>query len=125
VDVYTPGKAVDGDANTYWESAGNAFPQSLTADLGSTQAARRAVLKLPPASAWGARTQTLSVQGSTDGSSYSTVVASTGYRFDPATGNTVTVSLPSGTSLRYLRINVTGNTGWPAAQFSEVEAYLS
>lgn len=123
-DVYTPGKAVDGDANTYWESANHAFPQSLTVDLGSAQAVRRLVLKLPPQTAWGARTQTLSVQGSTDGSAYTTVVATKDYRFDPATGNTVTVSLPSGTALRHLRLHVTGNTGWPAAQFSEVEAYL-
>ncbi|MEW1825129.1 discoidin domain-containing protein [Streptomyces sp. NPDC088196] len=122
-DVYTPGKAVDGDANTYWESANNAFPQAWTVDLGSNQAVRRLVLKLPPSSAWGARTQTLSVLGSTDGSAYSTVVGSTGYRFDPASGNTVTLALPSGTNLRYLRLNVTANSGWPAAQFSEVEAY--
>ncbi|WP_442819293.1 discoidin domain-containing protein [Streptomyces sp. NBC_01236] len=124
-DVYTPGKAVDGDANSYWESTNNAFPQALTIDLGSAQAVRRLVLKLPPSSAWGARTQTLSVLGSTDGSAYSTVVASAGYRFDPATGNTVTVTLPSSTSLRYLRLDVTANTGWPAGQFSEVEAYLT
>ncbi|MBT2416509.1 discoidin domain-containing protein [Streptomyces sp. ISL-22] len=124
-DVYTPGKAVDGDAGSYWESANNAFPQSWTVDLGSTEAVRRLVLKLPPQSVWQARTQTLSVQGSTDGSTYSTVVPARDYRFDPATGNTVTVPLPSGTSLRHLRLHVTGNTGWPAAQFSEVEAYLS
>ncbi|MGW4276818.1 discoidin domain-containing protein, partial [Streptomyces seoulensis] len=124
-DVYTPGKAVDGDANSYWESANNAFPQSLTVDLGSSQSVRRLVLKLPPSSAWGARTQTVAVLGSGDGSAYSTVAAAQGYRFDPATGNTVTVSLPSGTSPRYLRLTVTGNTGWPAAQFSEVEAYAT
>lgn len=124
-DVYTPGKAVDGDANTYWESANNAFPQSLTVDLGSAQAVRKLTLKLPPSSAWGARTQTVTVLGSTDGSNYSTVVGSTGYRFDPATGNTATVSLPAGTNLRYLRLTVTANTGWPAGQFSEVEAYLA
>lgn len=124
-DVYTPGKAVDGDAGSYWESANNAFPQSWTVDLGSTEAVRRLVLKLPPQSVWQARTQTLSVQGSTDGSTYSTVVPARDYRFDPATGNTVTVPLPSGTSLRHLRLHVTGNTGWSAAQFSEVEAYLS
>ncbi|MFF1448011.1 discoidin domain-containing protein [Streptomyces sp. NPDC058274] len=125
VDAYTPGKAVDGDVNTYWESSNNAFPQTWTVDLGSARAARRVVLKLPPAAAWQARTQTLSVLGSTDGSAYSTVVASQGYRFDPATGNSVTVNLPSGTNVRYLRLNVTANTGWPAAQLSEVEAYLS
>ncbi|MFG3121005.1 discoidin domain-containing protein [Streptomyces sp. NPDC048201] len=122
-DVYTPGKAADGDANTYWESANNAFPQSWTADLGSAYPVRRLVLKLPPSSAWGARTQTVAVQGSADGSSYTTVSGAQGYRFDPASGNTVTVSLPSGTSLRHLRLVVSGNTGWPAAQFSEVEAY--
>ncbi|MFC8343489.1 discoidin domain-containing protein [Streptomyces sp. NPDC057280] len=124
-DVYTPGKAVDGDANSYWESTNNAFPQSWTVDLGSTEAVRRLVLKLPPSAAWGARTQTVTVLGSTDGSAYSTVVGATGYRFDPATGNTATVTLPSGTNLRYLRLSVSANTGWPAGQFSEVEAYLS
>jgi hypothetical protein len=124
-DVYTPGKAVDGDANSYWESTNNAFPQSLDVDLGATESVRRLVLKLPPSSAWGARTQTITVLGSTDGSNYSTVVGSTGYRFDPAAGNTATVALPGSTSLRHLRLTVTANTGWPAAQFSEVEAYLT
>ncbi|WP_259294583.1 discoidin domain-containing protein [Streptomyces canus] len=121
-DVYTPGKAVDGDANSYWESANNAFPQSWTVDLGAAEPVRRLVLKLPPQSAWQARTQTVTVLGSTDGSTYTTVVGAQGYRFDPATGNTATVSLP-GTSLRYLRLSVSANTGWPAGQFSEVEAY--
>ncbi|MFJ9009013.1 discoidin domain-containing protein [Streptomyces canus] len=122
-DVYTPGKAVDGDANSYWESTNNAFPQSWTVDLGSVEAVRRLVLKLPPSSAWGARTQTLTVLGSTDNTTYTTVVGAQGYRFDPATGNTATVSLPSGPGLRYLRLSVSANTGWPAGQFSEVEAY--
>ncbi|MFJ8046705.1 discoidin domain-containing protein [Streptomyces luteogriseus] len=124
-EVYTPGKAVDGDPDTYWESANHAFPQSLTIDLGAREAVRRLVLKLPPQAAWQARTQTLSVQGSTDGSAWSTVVAAKDHRFDPATGNTVTVPLPAGTNLRHLRLHVSANTGWPAAQFSEVEAYLS
>ncbi|MER5576632.1 discoidin domain-containing protein [Streptomyces massasporeus] len=124
-DVYTPGKAVDGDPNTYWESANHAFPQSLTVDLGAREAVRRLVLKLPPQAAWQAHTQTLSVQGSADGSAWSTVVAAKDHRFDPASGNTVTVPLPAGTNLRHLRLHVTANTGWPAAQFSEVEAYLS
>ncbi|MFD8913739.1 discoidin domain-containing protein [Streptomyces sp. NPDC059575] len=122
-DVYTPGKAVDGDANSYWESANNAFPQSWTVDLGSSYGVRRLVLKLPPSPAWGARTQTVAVLGSTDGSGWSTVAGAKDYRFDPASGNTTTVSLPSGTNLRYLRLTVSANTGWPAGQFSEVEAY--
>ncbi|UQT61353.1 discoidin domain-containing protein [Streptomyces durmitorensis] len=125
-DVYTPAKAVDGDAGTYWESTNNAFPQSITVDLGKAEAVRRVVLKLPPPAAWEARTQTLSVQGSTDGTTYSTLADAKGYRFDPASGNKVTVTLPaSAPSVRHLRLRVTANTGWPAAQFSEVEAYLS
>ncbi|MFF9336542.1 discoidin domain-containing protein [Streptomyces albogriseolus] len=122
-DVYTPGKAVDGDPNTYWESANHAFPQTLTIDLGAARTVRRVVLKLPPQAAWQARTQTLSVQGSTDGSAYTTLAAAREYRFDPATGNTVTVPVDGGP--RHLRLHVTGNTGWPAAQFSEVEVYGS
>ncbi|MFG2472562.1 discoidin domain-containing protein [Streptomyces canus] len=122
-DVYPPGKAVDGDPNSYWESTNNAFPQSWTVDLGSVETVRRLVLKLPPSSAWGARTQTLTVLGSTDNTTYTTVVDAQGYRFDPATGNTATVSLPGGAGLRYLRLAVSANTGWPAGQFSEVEAY--
>ncbi|MEU3528438.1 discoidin domain-containing protein [Streptomyces sp. NPDC038707] len=124
-DVYTPGKAVDGDPNSYWESANNAFPQSWTVDLGASYGVRRLVLKLPPSAAWGARTQTVAVLGSADGTTYTTVAGAQGYRFDPATGNTATVSLPSGTNLRHLRLTVTANTGWPAGQFSEVEVYSS
>ncbi|MGW6026340.1 discoidin domain-containing protein [Streptomyces sp. NPDC055099] len=125
-DVYTPGKAVDGDAATYWESTNNAFPQSITVDLGKAEPVRRVVLKLPPPAVWGARTQTLSVQGSTDGTAFSTLADSKGYHFDPASGNKVTITLPaSSPDVRHLRLRVTANTGWPAAQFSEVEAYLS
>ena len=67
---------MDGNANTYWESANNAFPQSLTVDLGQNRSVSRVVLKLPPAAAWQTRTQTLSVLGSTNGSASRTVKAS-------------------------------------------------
>ncbi|MEV4322297.1 discoidin domain-containing protein, partial [Microbispora rosea] len=82
----------------------------------------RVVLKLPPSTAWERRTQTLSVQASTNGSSFSTVAGPGGYTFDPASGNAVTVNL-SPVSARYVRITVTGNTGWPAAQIGELEVY--
>jgi chitodextrinase len=121
--VYGSGNAVDGDANSYWESANGAFPQWWQVDLGAPVAIARLVLKLPPSTTWAARTQTLSVLGSTDGSSLATIVASAGYRFDPASGNSVTIRFAS-TTLRYLRLNITANTGWPAGQLSELEAYL-
>ncbi|WP_236655380.1 discoidin domain-containing protein [Streptacidiphilus carbonis] len=122
---YTASNTVDGNADTYWESTDNAFPQSLTVDLGATHAVGRLVLTLPPATAWSARTETFSVLGSTDNGTYTTLTASAGHTFDPATGNTVTVTLPSGTAARYLRLTFTGNTGWPAGQLSGFGAFAS
>ena len=122
--TYASGNAVDGDANSYWESNNNAFPQWLQVDLGAATSVRRVVLKLPPSAAWGARTQTLSVQGSSDGASFSTIVGSAGYVFDPNTGNSVTIVFGPATA-RYVRLTITGNTGWPAGQISEFEIYAS
>jgi hypothetical protein len=68
--------------------------------------------------------QALSVLGSTDGSNFTTIVPSAGYTFNPVTGNTVAITFDS-TSARYLRLNVTANTGWPAGQSSEFEVYAS
>jgi len=51
------------------------------------------------------------------------LVASAGYTFNPSTGNTATISLPSGTSARYVQLSFTGNTGWSAAQLSEFEVF--
>ena len=45
--------------------------------------------------------------------------------FDPSTGNTVTISLPSAVSERYLWLNFTANTGWPAGQISEFQVWAS
>ncbi|SDW57302.1 F5/8 type C domain-containing protein [Amycolatopsis xylanica] len=117
---YPAARAGDGDQNSYWESTNNAFPQWIQADLGASLSTSRLVLKLP--SGWGARTQTLSVQGSTNGSTFSDLAASAGYRFDPAQGNTVTITF-NATTTRYVRLNITANTGWPAGQLSEFEVY--
>lgn len=121
-DVYGPGNAGDGNASSYWESANNAFPQWLQVDLGAATEVNQAVLKLPPATAWATRTQTLSISGSTNGSSFSTLKAGAGYVFNPSSANTVTVDLTA-TSVRYLRLTFTANTGWPAGQLSELEVY--
>ncbi|WP_248958692.1 discoidin domain-containing protein [Sphaerisporangium perillae] len=119
---YVAGNANDGNAGTYWESANNAFPQSITVDLGAVSDVTRIVLTLPPSSAWGRRTQTIAVLGSQDGTAYSTMVAPLGYTFDPGTGNTATITFPA-TSQRHIRLTFTGNTGWPAGQVSEFQVY--
>ncbi|MGC4940815.1 CARDB domain-containing protein [Kribbella sp. DT2] len=110
----------DGNQNSYWESNNSQFPQWLRADLGATKSVDRVVLKLP--AGWGARTQTLAVQGSTNGTAYSDIVTGTGYNFTPADANTVTITFPA-TSVRYVRLNITANTGWAAGQLSEFEVH--
>jgi len=119
-DVYAATNLNDGNQGSYWESANNAFPQWAQIDLGAATGVDQIKLKLP--TGWGARTQTLSVQGSTNGTSFTTIVASAGYAFDPASGNTVTISFTA-TSTRYVRLNITANTGWPAGQVAEFEIY--
>ncbi len=114
----------DGNTSTYWESTdGAGYPQTITVDLGSAQSIGSVTLDLPPPSAWSTRTETLSVLGSTNGTTFSQLVGSAGYTFNPSTGNTVTISLPSGTSARYVQLSFTGNTGWTAAQLSEFEVF--
>jgi hypothetical protein len=116
---YVAANANDGNAATYWESANSAFPQWLQVDLGSAVPVNKVVLKLPPG--WGARTETLSVLGGTTSAS-TTLVGSAGYQLDPASGNTATITFGTAT-VRYLRVTITANTGWPAAQVSELEVY--
>ncbi|MFJ6212207.1 choice-of-anchor D domain-containing protein [Streptomyces sp. NPDC092296] len=122
---YVPANLTDGDASTYWESANGSFPQWAQVDLGQSYSVGKVVLKLPPATAWATRTQTLSVQGSTDGSNFATLVGSAGYTFDPnANQNTVAIPFNAATA-RYLRVNITANTGWSAGQLSDFEVFPS
>jgi F5/8 type C domain/Carbohydrate binding module (family 6)/Abnormal spindle-like microcephaly-assoc'd, ASPM-SPD-2-Hydin len=121
-DVYPSSNVTDGNQSTYWESANNAFPQWVQVDLGAATSVSKITLDLPPATSWATRTQTLSVQGSTNGSTFTTLVGSATYTFNPATGNTVTITFASA-SERYVRVNITANSGWPAGQVSEFQIY--
>ncbi|MFC9309807.1 discoidin domain-containing protein, partial [Streptomyces sp. NPDC057011] len=115
---YAAANITDGDRSTYWESAGSTFPQWVQTDLGAVTRVDQVVLRLP--AAWESRSQTLSVQGSADGTGFSTLVSSAAHTFGQGSGNAVTISFPA-TQTRYVRIEITANTGWPAAQLSELE----
>ncbi|MGW5008512.1 discoidin domain-containing protein [Streptomyces parvulus] len=115
---YGAANITDGNQGTYWQSGGGSLPQWVQADLGTTERIDEVVLRLP--AGWERRDQTLSLQGSADGTSFSTLKSSATYRFDPGSGNTVTVSFPA-TRTRFVRVDITANTGWQAAQLSELE----
>ncbi|MDQ2811302.1 MAG: choice-of-anchor D domain-containing protein [Actinomycetota bacterium] len=120
---YVPANAVDGNTSTYWEGTNGAWPTTFTANLGASKALGSIVVDLPPSAAWNTRTQTFSVLGSVNGSSYTTLVGSATYTFNPATGNTVTIKVPSGTSDQYVQLSFTANSVQNGAQMSELDVY--
>ncbi|MQY12605.1 hypothetical protein SRB5_27410 [Streptomyces sp. RB5] len=117
---YTASNVTDGSQASYWESPNGTFPQWVQIDLGASTRVDEVVLKLP--ATWEQRTQTLSVQGSTDGAAFDAVSAASARIFAPGSGNTVTVGFTE-RDLRYIRVHITANTGWPAGQLSELEVY--
>jgi hypothetical protein len=120
---YVPANAVDGNTSTYWEATNGAWPSTITVNLGSAQTLGSITIDLPPSTAWSTRTQTLSVLGSTNGSSFTTLVGSATYTWNPSTGNTVTIQLPSGTSDQYVELSFTANSVQNGAQASEILIY--
>ncbi|MEW1902667.1 discoidin domain-containing protein [Streptomyces sp. NPDC086147] len=117
---YGAANVTDGNQGTYWQSSGSSLPQWVQTDLGTSTRVDEVVLKLP--AGWESRNQTLSVQGSADGTSFSTLKSSATYTFSPGSGNTVTVGFPAAQA-RFVRIDITANTGWQAAQLSELEVH--
>jgi hypothetical protein len=118
---YAASNAVDGSTGTYWEGTDGAWPTTLAVDLGSAQTLGHVVLDLP--SGWSTRTQTLSVLGSNDGSTWTTLVASATYTWNPSTGDAVSISLPSGASDRYVELSFTANNVQNGAQVAEFGIY--
>jgi hypothetical protein len=117
---YPAANVTDGSQQTYWEGRAGAFPEWVQVDLGADVTLDRAVLKLP--TGWEGRTQTLSVLGSQDGATFSTLAGAQVRTFAPSAANTLEVDLPS-SSVRWVRVQVAANSGWNAAQLSELEVY--
>ncbi|MEV7286093.1 discoidin domain-containing protein [Streptomyces sp. NPDC093252] len=117
---HAAGSAADADRGSYWKSGkGDSAPWVQT-DLGAALPVNRVVMKLP--AGFDARTQTLKVQGSTDGKHRTDLVAEAVYRFDPAGGNQATISFDT-TTTRYLRLALAGASKKSGGQFGEVEVY--
>jgi alpha-mannosidase len=114
-----PANAVDGLTNTKWCSKKDT--RYLTIDLGTPQQVERFILRHAGAGGEGKdlNTRDFSIDVSTNGSQWTTVVTVTGN-----TSHVTTHAIPS-TSARYVRLNVTGPTSTddPAARIYEIEVY--
>ncbi|MEU1147771.1 discoidin domain-containing protein [Streptomyces sp. NPDC005863] len=119
---YAAKSITDGNSSTYWESSGSDLPQWVQVDLGRTARVDEVVLALPPS--WQARKQTLTVQGSPDGTGFSTLAAPAAHSFEPGDANTVTVRFPAAQT-RFVRLHITANSGWPAAQLAELQVHAA
>ena len=56
--------ANDNNVATYWEGAGNSYPNTLTVNLGANATISSVVVRLNPDPIWGRRTQGIEVAGS-------------------------------------------------------------
>ncbi|MEU9331781.1 discoidin domain-containing protein [Streptomyces sp. NPDC048290] len=117
---HAAGAAADADRASYWQSrAGDSSPW-IESDLGAALPVNRVVLKVP--AGFDARTQSLKVQGSTDGRHHTDLVAQADYRFDPEKGNQATISFDT-TTTRYVRLALTGAAGKSAGRLGAFEVY--
>ncbi len=117
--------AIDNDPiSSYWQST-SGFPQWLRVKFGASTSIGRVVIATPEVSGWSSFTETISVEGSPDTNTWTTVVPSTTYTFDPASGDMVTVTFAP-QSFLYWRLNVTATSnGSNAGQISEFQLYAS
>lgn len=124
-DVYGPNNLVDGNENTYWETApadcNGAF---LTVDFGAEHNVSNIVMHLPPLLTWEARVQIIEILVSTDGTDWTTAVAQTDYTFDPMTGNVNSITLSTPVAARYIKLVWSSNSSSRyGAQLSELYVY--
>ena len=119
---FPAGNANDGNQATYWQAA-NATGV-LTLQLAKAAPVDRIVLELPQG--WGDRHQTIEVDSSTDGTTWTTLVPSATYLFSAnnADGNNVvTIPVSSDPTVNYIRINVSNNDVQGAPQLAEFQVY--
>lgn len=124
-DVYGPNNLVDGNENTYWETApsdcNGAF---LTVDLGKEYDISYVIMHLPPLLTWEARTQSIEIMVSPDNKNWTTAVEKTDYDFDPMTGNVNSIEFKTPVKARYIKLVWSSNSSSRyGAQLSELYVY--
>jgi hypothetical protein len=82
-------------------------------------------LALPPLTVRETRREVIAVLGSANGRDFATLAGARSYTFDPVGGNRTTATVPKPASARYIRLEFRSNSGWPAAQLSELGVFAS
>jgi hypothetical protein len=109
--------ANDANQGSYWQAAGGTA--TVTLRLAQAGPVARIILELPQG--WGTRTQTVQVDGSANGSTWTTLAAPAAYQFT-AGSNAIAIPVPVATQ-GYLRLDISGNNVQGAPQVSEFQAY--
>ena len=121
--VYQCRNTTDGDRFTYWEGKADSFPNEVTVDLEASHSLTGARVLLNPRALWGARTQEIEVQVSTDGENFTTVFDRTVVSFDPNEDNSAYLPFSAPTEGQYVRFVFYSNTGATGGQAAELEVY--
>ena len=124
-DVYGPTNLVDGNVNTYWETAPSDCDGAfLIVDLAGEYSVSNIVMHLPPLLTWEVRTQQIEISVSLNGTDWTTIVESTEYTFDPSTGSVNSITLETPVQARYVRLTWSTNSSTRyGAQLSELYVY--
>lgn len=109
--------ANDSSLSTYWQAAGSTG--TLTLRLAQASPVDRILLELPQD--WGTRNQTIAVEGSANGSTWTTLAPAASYQFT-AGSNAIAIPVPSATQ-DYIRLSISGNNVQGAPQIAEFQAY--
>lgn len=121
---FSPLKVNDGNTagTSYWEGAPNEYPNIISATFEQTYNIHAVKLCLCPQSVWGPRVQTFSVEVSADGETFTELLPSADYQFDPDKGNELVLEFDK-KEIKAVQLTFTGNTGAVGAQIAELEIY--
>jgi hypothetical protein len=117
IQGYPAANANDNSLSTYWQASGPTA--ALTLHLSQADSVDRVILELPEN--WGTRNQTIEVDGSANGTTWTTLVPAAAYAFT-AGSNSIAIPFREVTQ-DYLRLDISGNNVQGVPQIAEFQAY--
>jgi hypothetical protein len=109
--------ANDNGGGSYWQAANSTA--TLTLQLSKSQPVDRVILELPQS--WPTRDQTIKVEGSANGTTWTTIVPAATYTF---TAGSNAIAIPfTATTEAYLRLRIRGNDVQGVPQIAEFQVY--